>query len=98
MENTIKTTLHIYWQENRYDDEKGGKFVLFTSKGTMEQYGYIYVCPVDIEVPEPEGFDPRATKIAFLREEEQRVRAEFQKRITEIQREISQCMALEMSA
>jgi hypothetical protein len=92
---TIRGTLHVYWQERSYAPE-GGKFVLFNSED-MAQYGYIYVQAVEVEVPEPEGFDPRATKLQHLRDEEQRIRAEFTARITELQRQQAELLALEMA-
>lgn len=94
-QSTIKETFHIYWSENKYDPE-ASRFVIFTGK-EMSQYGYVYVKPVDIEVEAPTDFDPRAAKLASLKEEEQRVRAEFTKRITELQRQQSELLALEMS-
>lgn len=90
----IKETFHIYWSENKYTPELS-RFVLFTSKD-MSQYGYVYVKPVEIEVEAPTDFDPRAAKLASLREEEKRVRAEFQARITELQRQQSELLAIEM--
>lgn len=93
---TIKETLHIYWQEDLFDKERGGKFLLFGSKD-MAQYGYIYVSPAVVEVPVPANFDPRAAKLASLQEEERKTRADFTRRITEIQRQIGELLALEMA-
>ena len=90
----IRETQHIYWLETPYD-ERPGKFMLMPSNKVGAPF--VYVGPVEVEVPAPRNFDPRAAKLASLKEEEQRVRAEFQARITELQRQQSELLALEMS-
>ena len=87
-EPTIKSTVHLHWTEY-------GGFTLSTCKDLG--HPFVYVKPVEVEVPVPVNFDPRAAKLASLKEEEQRVRAEFQARITELQRQQSELLALEMA-
>lgn len=56
-----------------------------------------YVGPVTVEAEVPDTFDMRAAKLKAKQEELTKVRAEFTKRITEIQRQINELTALEMS-
>ena len=94
-EPTITETQHLYWLETPYD-ESGGRFVLMATNTVGAPF--VYVRPVEVTVPVPHDFNPRAAKLAGLREEEKRVRAEFQARITELQRQQSELLALEMAA
>lgn len=91
-DDVIKETVHLYWHEVLQ------RWVVCTSKDLSQYGGYIYVKAVEVEIPVPDDFDPRAAKLQTLREEEKRVRAEFQARITELQRQQSELLALEMAA
>jgi len=46
----------------------------------------------------PDDFDPRPQKVKMLEAEKQKARAEFQKRITEIDRQIHSLLAIEGAA
>ena len=51
---------------------------------------------VDLEVPD--NYDPRARKIAALEKQKQKVMADYQKMVTEINERISNLQALEYTA
>jgi hypothetical protein len=57
-----------------------------------------YVGPVQVEVEVPDNFDMRAAKVKAKEAELQKTRAEFTARITQLQRELNELQALEMSA
>lgn len=92
-EPTITETQHLYWLEAPYE-ERGGKFMLMPSNKVGAPF--VYVKPVEVTVAVPAHFDVSSAKLAGLREEEKRVRAEFQARITELQRQQSELLAIEM--
>jgi hypothetical protein len=57
-----------------------------------------YICKQDIEIEVPGEFDPRAQQIAALEKEKQKVMADYQKTVTEINDRISKLQALEYTA
>lgn len=93
-EPTLTEAQHLYWLVTPYG-ERGGKFTLLSTDKVGAPF--VYVRPVEITVPVPAHFDVRAAKLKSIKEEEQRVRAEFQARITELQRQQSELLALEMA-
>ena len=64
----------------------------------MGEHGYINVMPHEIEIEVPDDFDPRPQQVAALEAEKQKARAEFQKRVTEIDRQIQSLLAIEGAA
>lgn len=69
-----------------YDISKGG-----SSK-------YAFVCAHQLEFETPENFDPRGLKVEILKAEKIKLMADFQNRVTEIERKISELTCLEMAA
>ena len=57
--------------------------------------GRVFVKEHTTTVEVPDDFDPRPQQVAALEAEKQKARAEFQKRITEIDRQIQSLMAIE---
>ena len=62
---------------------------------TMEEYGYVTVMPFTIEFDLPADFDPREKMVEALQAKKREVMADFQKRITDIDAQISKYLALE---
>lgn len=60
--------------------------------------GRIFVQEHLTTVEVPDDFDPRPAQVAALEAEKQKARADFQARITEIDRQIQSLMAIEMAA
>lgn len=88
----LKIEGHVYWLKRSW--EEVGAFGFATTKmGNM--LGYTDVCEATIEVEVPDNFDPRASQVATLQRQKVALMAEFQNRVTEIEREISQLTALE---
>ena len=61
----------------------------------MSEHGYVTVMPHEIEVEVPDDFDPRQQQVAALEAEKQKARADFQRRVTEIDRQIQSLLAIE---
>ena len=90
----IKTVVHIHYSQ--FDWEKKGRFEVFSYK-IEESTHLTYVGPQEIEVDVPESYDPRPAQIAVLEKEKQKVMADFQKSVTDINRRISELSALEQA-
>ena len=61
----------------------------------MTECGYVNVMPHEIAVEVPDDFDPRPHQVAALIAEKQKARADFQARVTEIDRQIQSLLAIE---
>ena len=62
------------------------------------QGGRVFVTEHTTTVEVPDDFDPRPQQVAALEAAKQKARAEFQARITEIDRQIQSLMAIEVAA
>jgi hypothetical protein len=91
----IKTTVHIFHSKYSWED-KGEYFVLYAKIDDDEYRTYIGEQEIEIEVPD--NYDPRAQKIAALEKKKQKVMADYQKTVTEINERISKLQALEHTA
>lgn len=63
----------------------------------LESCGYITVGEQVIEVDVPDDFDPRQQQIEILEKEKTRISAEFTKRCCEIQTQINNLYALDLT-
>ena len=91
----IKTKAHIYY--SKYSWEEKGAFLLFYAK-IDDTETQLHICEQEIEIEVPDDFDPRAQQIAALEKQRQKVMAEYQKTVTEINDRISKLQALEYTA
>lgn len=57
----------------------------------------VIVCEHSIEVEVPDNFDPRPEMIAKLREEEKKAMADFEFKVNQIRKQISELQAIELS-
>lgn len=78
-------------------DVVDGHTMTFFTMDSMEAHGYVKVTSTALTFELPEGWDPRAQQIEALRLKEQELRAEFQRRVTEIHAQINKLQALEMA-
>jgi hypothetical protein len=90
----VKTTAHIHYCKYEWDEE--GQFEVLSFKADDDNYR-TYVCEQQIEIDVPEDYDPRAQKIAALEKQKQKVMAEYQKTVTEINERISKLQAIAYS-
>ena len=88
----IKTTVHVHFLKHSW--EKKGTFKVFYCQLEDTEYR-TYVGPQEIEIEIPEDYDPRAQQVAALEALKQKVMADYQKSVTEINDRISKLLALE---
>ena len=91
----IKTIIHVHFV--KYSWEAQGHFEAMSYQ-IKDDTNYSYVGPQEIEVDVPDHFDPRPAQIAVLEAQKQKVMADFQKSVTDINRRISELSALEQTA
>jgi hypothetical protein len=90
----IQITAHIHFVKHSWETE--GRFDLFSIK--LEDTDYrTYVGEQEVEIEVPEDYDPRAQQIAALEKQKQKVMADFQKSVDEINERISKLLAVEYS-
>ena len=93
MKKTLKGFLHLSTESWTYGD------LLFyqCDMSRSEHIGCVLIKPVEFEVDIPGDFDPRPAQIAVLDEKQKQAAAAFAALTTEINRQISQLQALEVS-
>jgi len=91
----VKVTAHIYF--SKYSWEEKGEYLLFYAK-IDDSETMAHVSSQEIEVEIPDDYDPRAQQIAALEKQKQKVMADYQKTVTEINERISKLQALEYTA
>ena len=91
----IKTTVHIHHQKYEWQNE--AEYIVYSGKLDDNEYR-AHVCEQEIEIELPDDFDPREQQIAALEKEKQKVMADSQKTVTEINDRISKLQALEYTA
>jgi hypothetical protein len=93
----MKTTITVHLHYRKYNFDEKGTFELF-SFVLADANGRTYIGPREVEVDVPEDYDPRAQQIAALEKHKQKVMADYQKTVTEINARISNLQALEYTA
>jgi len=91
----VKTTVHIY--HSQYSWEKTPKFHVYSIKIDDTEH-MTYVGERNIEIEVPDGYDPRAQKVAALEKQKQKVMADYHKTLMEINESISKLQAIEFTA
>jgi predicted DNA binding CopG/RHH family protein len=91
----VKTIAHIYYSQYSFE-ETGRYFVMYAKLDDSECQTYVGEQEIEIEVPD--NYDPRAQKIAALQARKQKVMADYQKTVTEINARISELQAIEHTA
>jgi len=87
----IKTKAHIYY--SKYSWEEKGAFLLFYAK-IDDTETQLHICEQEIEIEVPDSFDPRAQQIEALEKQKQKVMADYQKTVTEINNRINNLKAI----
>ncbi len=90
----VKTTVHIHYFKFDWDAE--GKFEVLSFKADDDNYR-TYIGQQEIEIEVPDDYDPRAQQIVALEKQKQKVMADYQKTVTEINNRINKLQALEYS-
>lgn len=94
--HTIKG--HIYWQQNKYMKSPEIHFNEYDKREWAEDSrdGCVHVAEHSFEVDVPDDFDPRPQMVSALKAEKEKLRADFAREVTEIDRQINKLLALEM--
>ena len=88
----IKTTAHVHYQKYAWQEKGEYRLASFKLDDTAER---TYVSEQEIEIEIPEDYDPRAQQIAALEALKQKVMADYQKSVMEINERINKLLALE---
>jgi hypothetical protein len=91
----IKTTAHIHYSKWLWEDK--GEYQVYSCRLDDAEHR-TYVGEQEIEIEVPDNYDPRAQQIAALEKQKQKVMADFQKSVAEINERISNLQALEYTA
>jgi len=91
----IKLTAHIFFTKHSWENQ--GNYQVFYCH-LEDTDTRTYVGSQEIEFDIPENYDPRPQQIAALQELQQKAAADYQTKVTEIQRRISKLQALEYTA
>lgn len=91
----IKLTAHIHHVKYEWDEE--GIYQLWFAK-LADDDSRTYIGEQEVEVEVPDNYDPRPKQIAALEKQRQKVMADYQKTVTEINDRISKLQALEYTA
>jgi len=91
----VKVTAHIYYC--KWSWEEKGEYEIFSMKFSDDDHR-TYVGEQEIEVDVPDNYDPRAQQIAALEKQKQKVMADFQKTVNDINEKISKLQAIEYTA
>ena len=91
---TVSVEGFISLNTNDWAGENAYSFNRFEMRGD----GYVNVMPYTFEFTLPEGFDPRAELVEALKADKVKLMAEFQNRVTEIERKISELTAIEYAS
>jgi hypothetical protein len=89
----VKVTIHIFYSQY-YWEEKGEYLVFYAKIDDSDDMTYVGQQEIEIEVPD--NYDPRAQKIVVLEAKKQKVMADYQKTVTEINARISELQAIEL--
>ena len=88
----MKTTITGYIVATQYSWESKPSFTFQWYE--PKQKDTVIVCPHSFDFDVPDNFDIRPGMVTNLERERQKVRADFQARITEIEKEISKLTAI----
>jgi hypothetical protein len=91
----IKTIIHIYHTQYSWDESGIYEVLSFKTSDTEHR---TYVGEQEIEINVPDNYDPRAQKIEALQKHKQKIMADYQKTVTEINARISELQAIEHAA
>lgn len=91
----MKTTIYIHFTKFSWQNQ--GRFEVFSYELTNDE-NHAYVGSQEIELNVPDNYDPRPAQIAALEQQKQKVMADYQKSVTDINDRISKLTALEYTA
>lgn len=91
----VKTALYVYHSQYSWQDQP--EITAFTYRIDDNEHRTL-VGEQEVELHIPDDYDPSAQKIAALEKQKQKVMADYQKTVAEINNRISKLQALEYTA
>jgi hypothetical protein len=91
----VKTALYVYHTQYAWQDE--GDYQAYTWKSD-DTATSTFVGQQEVELDIPDNYDPRQQQIAALVAQKQKIMADYQKTVSEINNRISNLQALEYTA
>ena len=91
----VKTALYVYHTQYAWQDV--GSYQAYTFKADEDECRTL-VGEQAVELNIPDDYDPRAQKIVALVAKKQKIMADYQQMVTEINAKISNLQALEYTA
>lgn len=89
----MKTSIHMYLHQLQRGASKPSYHL--TGAKFSDDEDWAFVKEIDVEVEVDDDFDPRQKKVAALEEKKIEIQAECQMQLTEIDRKISDLLAIE---
>ena len=88
----MKVTINgfIGWKKDSW--ERDGAFYFHPFE--MSEYGYVQVMPHSFEIEIPDDFNPIPKQVEILEKEKAKIRAEFTRRIAQLNDQIGKLQAL----
>ena len=87
----IKLTAHVHHVQYPWEDK--GMYQLWFAK-LDDDDTRTYIGEQEVEVEVPDDYDPRAKQIAALEKQKQKVMADYQKMVNDINEKISKLQAI----
>jgi hypothetical protein len=87
----IKITAHVHYSKWHWEDK--GEYQIFPCK-LEDDKQRVYIGEQELEIDVPNDFDPRGQQIAALEKEKQKVMADYQKTVTDINNRINNLKAI----
>jgi hypothetical protein len=91
----IKLTAHIHFR--KYQWEEKGEYQIFYA-ALPDDDTLTYICEQKVEVEVPDNYDPCSQQVMALEKQKQKVMADYQKKVAEINNRIKNLLALEHTA
>jgi len=87
----------LYWQKDKYTGAESFQFLHWDCRQwpINERDGRLFIKEHSFAVDIPSDFDPVPSQIADLEAEKVKARADFQARVTELDRQIQSLLAIE---
>lgn len=92
----VQISAFLVYEQPWNEDDHGFKLVSIDPTGVID--GWVLVGRPTIEVDVPDDYDPRPQMVKALEAEKEKARADFAKRVMEIDRRINELLALEHTA
>lgn len=87
----------LSYNSDRENVVNGVRYTHFPFPDMAPLHGQVKVMPYDLEVEIPDNFDIRPGLVEGLKQQRTDLAAEFQQKVTQIDRQIAQILALEMA-